>query len=511
MLKVKNKKYRSTLKRIKIDIYNILENERSPLNHIYSIIAIILVIASSMTILFLFTPQRENLPPDLYTFLKNFEEISLIFFLVEYILRWWVISDFLDDFKSYVNQHETKNTKVYIKGILKALEVKFRWMIKPYSIIDFLAILPIIRPLRLLRIFQIIRIFKLIRYFNVFKNIIKAFKEQWFIFLFSFLMIFLNIFVLSLITYVYEYNENNKEFSSLWIAIYWGIITSFTVGYGDIVPISEVGRMCASIMTILNIIFISILTAGFSASFINKLLELKEGGIKMKDLKDHIVICGYNETSEEILKKIMENNIDKEKPVVLITNVDKKDLGIELSKYIIYKRGDFIIENNLLDIAIEKASDVIIVGEKLANLNERDTDARTALAGMLIKTLNPNCKLYVEVLLDEDAEIFKKRIKAREVLIHGQILGKILFSSILNPGNTNLIETLINIETGIRKIKVKEFGNVKNFKEVFFDARKLGFLPIALERNRKIILNPPDDFEILENDYIFLIPKGDIS
>lgn len=510
MLKEKNKNYKSILKIIKTDLYNILENERSPLNHIYSIIAILLVITSSITIILLITPESEKLPPDLHTFLKDFEEITIIFFLVEYILRWWIISDFSDDFKNYVNQYKTKSIKVYIKGFLKALEVKFKWMIKPYSIIDFLAILPIIRPLRLLRIFQIIRILKLIRYVNVFKNIITAFKEQWFIFLFSFLMIFLNIFIFSLITYIYEYNENNKQFSSIWTAIYWGIITSFTVGYGDIVPLSEVGRISASMMIILNVIFVSILTAGFSVSFINKLLELKEGEIKMKDLKDHIVICGYNETSEEILKKIMENDIDKEKPVVLITNVDKKDIGIELSKYIIYKKGDFIIENILLDIAIEKASDVIIVGEKLANLNERDIDARTALAGMLIKTLNPDCKLYVEVLLDEDAEIFKKRIKAREVLIHGQILGKILFSSILNPGTTNLIETLINIETGIKKIKVKELGNIKIFKEALFNARQLGFLPIALERSRKIILNPPDDFEIFENDYLFLIPKGEI-
>lgn len=511
MLGGKNRKYKSLLKRIKINLYNILENERSPYNHIYSIGAILLVIISSMTALFLITPESEKLPPDLHTFLIIFEDFSLLFFLIEYILRWWVISDFFDDVKNYVNQHKVKNKSVYFKGFLKALEIKFKWMIKPYSIIDLLAILPLIRPLRLLRIFQVIRILKLLRYSNVLKNIFLSFKEQWFIFLFSFLMIFLNIVIFSLITYVYEYNANNKHFSSIWVSIYWGIITSFTVGYGDIVPISTVGRISTSIMVILNVIFVSILTAGFSVSFINKLLELKEGEIRMKDLKDHIVICGYNETSEEILENIMENDIDKEKPVVLITNVDKKDLGIDLSKYIIYKKGDFIIENNLLDIAIDKASDVIIVGEKLPNLTERDIDARTALCGMLINALNPYCKLYVEVLLDEDAEIFKKRIKVREVIVHGQILGKMLFSSILNPGATNLIEIMINIETGIKKMKVDNLGNIKTFEDALLNARKLGFLPIAIERNRKIILNPPDDFEIHENDNVFLIPKGELS
>ena len=207
----------------------------------------------------------------------------------------------------------------------------------------------------------------------------------------------------------------------------------------------------------------------------------------------------------------MNSDIDKEKAVVFLTNYDKKDLGINLSKYILYKKGDFILEKNLIDIGIENASDVIIVGEKLPNLSERDIDARTALAGMLIRSLNPTVRLYIEVLLDEDAEIFKKRVGAREVLIHGQIVGKIMFSSLFNPGATNLIETLLDIESGIKKVKIKDLGSFKTFGDVIKDVRKYGHLPIAIERNKKVILNPDDSFEVYENDSVFLITKGSFS
>jgi voltage-gated potassium channel len=84
-----------------------------------------------------------------------------------------------------------------------------------------------------------------------------------------------------------------------------------------------------------------------------------------------------------------------------------------------------------------------------------------------------------------------------------------MFSSLLNPGATSLIETLLDIETGIQKVKVRELGSYKTFGEIIKIVRKDGYLPIAVERSKKIILNPEDDFEIQESDAIFLIPKGE--
>ncbi|PMP77029.1 MAG: ion transporter [Sulfurihydrogenibium sp.] len=503
------KKKASLIKRLKIFLYNVVENDRSPSNHIYSIIAIFIVITSSITVFLLITPESEKLPPDLYKLLTDFEEITLIFFALEYLTRWWVISDFFEDYKEHLSKYKRKNIKAHLKSFWYALKVKLKWMVKPYSLIDLLAILPLFRPLRVYRILLILRIFKTLRYSSGIKSIFSALKEQWFIFLFSSLLIFLNIAVFSIIVYIYEYNAGNENFKNLLDAFYWGAITSFTVGYGDITPITSVGKVVASIMPFINTILISVLTAGISVSFINRLLELKEGEIKMRDLKNHIVICGYNETSEEILENIMNIGLDKEKPVVLITNYDKNDIGLNLSNYIIYKKGDFIKEEILLDVAVDKASDVVIVGEKMPPLTEKDIDARTTLAGMLIRSLNPTARLYVEVLLDEDAYIFKRRLGIKDVLIHGQVVGKIMFSSLLNPGATELIEAIIDNETGIKKLKAKQLGNFDTFKDVLLYLRQQNLTPIAVERNKKIILSPPDDFKILGTDYIFIIPQSE--
>nr|BAU79752.1 putative potassium uptake protein TrkA [uncultured Aquificaceae bacterium] len=509
MKSIRKKSYSSVIRRFKLFLYNLLENELNPLYHIYSVIAIFIVITSSITIILLIAPTKEKFPPDLHQFLKDFEEITLWFFVVEYIIRLWVISDFIDDYQEHLKKYKHKTIKAHLKSFFHALKVKLNWMVKPYSLIDLIAILPIFRPLRTFRVLQILRILKTLRYSAGIKNILFALKEQTFIFVFTILLIFLNIIIFSIVVYIYEYNAGNKGFNSLFNAIYWGAITSFTVGYGDIVPTTSVGKILASFMTFINLVLISALTAGFSVSFINRLLELKEGEIKMRDLKNHIVLCGYNETSEEVLENLITLGVDKEKPIVLITNYDKKDLGVNLSNYVLYKKGDFIREDILIDVAIDKASDIVIVGEKLPHLTDRDIDARTALTGMLIKTLNPTARLYVEVLLDEDAEIFRKRLGTKDILIHGQILGKIMFSSILNPGATELIQTIIDNETGIRKVKVKDIGSFDTFGTLLNNLRTEGLLPIAVERNKKITLSPSDDFKIFETDYIFIIPQSE--
>ncbi|MEJ5173084.1 MAG: ion transporter [Hydrogenothermaceae bacterium] len=498
----KKRSLHSKYKLFKLFVYNVLENDRHYLNTIYSIVGLFLVITSSITIIFLFTPTAERIPPDLHKFLLDYEDFTLTFFAVEYILRFWVSSDFYRDFKE---NFQWSNS--YLKAFIEASKVKIRWMLKPTSLIDLISIIPIFRPLRVFRILLLLRLLKLFRYASPLKFIFYAFRENSYIYLVIILIISLIIFVSSSVVYVYEHNNGNKSFDSLGTAIYWGIITSMTVGYGDIIPTTDVGRFFASFLSVFTVILVSALTATFSASFVSRLLELKEGNVMVRNLENHIVICGYNETSEEILENIISLGIDKERAVVLITNFDKNQIGIELSDFIIYKKGDFVMEKTLLEAGVDKASDVVVVGEKFENLNDRNIDARTALTGMLVKSLNPNVRLYIEVLLDEDAEVFKNRVKAKDVLIHGQIIGKIMFSSLLNPGATQLVETIIDNESGIKKLKVREFGHVKTFGDLLRVARLKNILPIGIERNREIILNPSDSFEVEDKDYVFIIQR----
>ncbi|WP_457624880.1 ion transporter [Persephonella sp.] len=499
------------LKTIKIWVYNILENQNSIYNQLYNVFALFLIITSTIGVFIELLNLEIKIPPDLKLFLDDYEEIVLWFFVAEYILRWWAISDFSHDFSRGFNQAECRDSKIkrYWCGIKEGLRPKLQWMKTPYAIIDLIAILPVIRPLRAIRILRVLRILKVVRYGTAIKSIFGALKEEAYLFGIIFTLLVLWVVTFSQIVYIVEYHYGNQEmFKSMWHAVYWGVVTISTVGFGDIHPVSDIGRLITTIMISGGVVIVATMTGAFSAALVNRLLVLKEGELKMENLEKHIVICGWNETAEEIVEQIISMRIDKEKPVVIVTNVPKKEFEIELPRDIFYKRGDFIHEHNLLEVGIDKAEYVVIVAEREEGLSERNIDARTALAAMLVKNLNPNANIYVEVLLDEDADIFTNRINIKEIIIHGQIIGKIMFSSIMNPGATTLMKALVDKEKGIQKVRVGDIGKFETFGSLLSFARQHNYLPIAIEREGDNIVNPPDSFKLKDTDFVFLVPSG---
>ncbi|WP_456465591.1 ion transporter [Persephonella sp.] len=501
---------RRRFKTLKIWVYNILENENSIYNQLYNVFALFLIITSTIGIFIELLNLEIKIPPDLKLFLDDYEEVVLWFFVIEYILRWWAVSDFSHDFKKGYYSSECEGLiKRFWCGVKEGFKPKLMWMKTPYAIIDLLAILPVIRPLRAIRIIRVLRILKVVRYGTALKSIFGALKEESYLFGIIFGLLFLWVTTFSQIVYIVEYHYGNQEmFKSMWHALYWGVVTTSTVGFGDIHPISDVGRLITTVMIVGGVVIVATMTGAFSAALVNRLLVLKEGELKMEKLEKHIVICGWNETAEEIVEQIISQKIDKEKPVVIVTNVPKKEFEIELPRDIFYKRGDFIHEHILLEVGIDKAEHVVIVAEREEGLSERNIDARTALAAMLVKNLNPEANIYVEVLLDEDADIFTKRINIKEIIIHGQIIGKIMFSSIMNPGATTLMKSLVDKERGFQKIKVSDIGKFETFGSLLHFARQHKYLPIAVERNGETILNPPDDFILEDTDFVFLLPSG---
>ena len=508
----KRKKISNKIKLLKLWLYNILENPGNSYNNVYNLFALFLVVTSSLPIILEWIFPDKKIPPDLKVLFDRYIDISLWFFVIEYIVRWWIISDFIPDFRESFEANKDKPPLVrFFIALRDALKPKIKWMLSFYALIDLIAILPVFRPLRAVRILLLLRILKILRYSSGLKMLIIAFKEHATLFLFIFILMLSWIVVFSIIIYIVEYNyaeEGHNLYKSVWDAIYWGIVTTSTVGYGDIYPHSKYGKLLTAIMIMGGIVLVSAMTGIFSATLISRLMKLKEGNIELRNLENHIVICGWNETAEEIVSQIIQTGLDKERPVVIITRVPKSEIDIKFTPSIFYKNGDFIQENTLLEAGVDKAKDIVVVAEREEGLNERNIDARTALVSMLIRTLNQDANLYVEVLLDEDAQIFQKRMNIQEIIIHGQILGKIMFASIINPGLTSLINNFVEKENSIKKIKVAKLGNYKTFGEVLREARKYNYLAIAVDRKGKIIINPPDDFELYEDDYIFLIPSN---
>ena len=201
-----------------------------------------------------------------------FKETNLIFNIFEYA----TISIFIVD---YFLRLFTADLKIQ-----KSTVSFFIYPITPMAIIDLISILPSITMLnsgfkllklfRLIRALKVFRTLKLLRYSKSFEIILNVFRKEKQV---------LNAVVTLAIAYVLVsalviYNVEPESFDSFFDALYWATVSLTTVGYGDIYPITKVGRLVTMISSIFGIVIIAlpsgVITAGY-LSEVNKKNEQK--------------------------------------------------------------------------------------------------------------------------------------------------------------------------------------------------------------------------------------------
>ncbi|WP_202932603.1 ion transporter [Halorussus salinus] len=152
---------------------------------------------------------------------------------------------------------------------------RLRFMLQPYLIIDLLAILPFfvgfflfdLRVLRALRLFRFFRLFKLTKYSNSitrFGAVIHEKKEDLVVALSATSVLLL---VASSLMYYVEHDAQPEKFTSILDALWWGVATLTTVGYGDVYPVTPAGKALGALIATLGVglfaLPASILASGF--------------------------------------------------------------------------------------------------------------------------------------------------------------------------------------------------------------------------------------------------------
>lgn len=196
-------------------------------------------------------------------FFFYFDTISVIIFTVEYVLRVWS------------SNHEEKYQGA-VKGRLK-------YMVSGAAIIDLMAILPSyihvivgldLRVLRMLRLLRFFRLFRLTAYTKPAHMIKSVFRKRANELGLSFILAVFLIIIASCIIYFAEHqypSEQESKFTSIPETIWWAVVSLTTTGYGDMVPLTNAGKIMASIIMLTGVAFFAlpagIITAGFIEEF----------------------------------------------------------------------------------------------------------------------------------------------------------------------------------------------------------------------------------------------------
>ena len=235
-----------------------------PINGSYDIISTLALLANLVAA---FASTFENARAAYGPLLNRIEAVTVAFFAVDYVLR--------------------LVTAKYLYPDLSEGKAVLRYVFSFSGIVDLLSFLPYYLPVffpagaAVFRLFRIVRIFRLFRinaYYdslNVITEVIVSKKQQ---LLSSVFIVIVLMLASSLCMYSLEHDAQPTVFQNAFSGIWWSVSTLLTVGYGDIYPITPLGKLMSIIITFLGVLMAAIPTGIISAGFVEQYSRLKRMG-----------------------------------------------------------------------------------------------------------------------------------------------------------------------------------------------------------------------------------------
>ncbi len=262
---------------VKRRLYEILEEppEGDRVRQVFEVFIVTLIVAN---IIVLMLDTVEGYHSIWHFEFLVFNTVAVLIFTVEYMLRIWVCTEG----RQY---HESSWGRL-------------SYMVTPFALVDLMAILPFylgVLPFYLpffgvnwtfLRVLRLFRIAKIGRYSNAVQitlNVIRSRRQQ----LGAVLYIFVLIMVMAATMMFYaEHDAQPDVFSSIPATMWWAVITLTTVGYGDVVPITDLGKVIGGLIAVLGIFFYALPTAVLGAGFVEEMEKRRDHEKERKELRE---------------------------------------------------------------------------------------------------------------------------------------------------------------------------------------------------------------------------------
>ena len=213
-----------------------------------------LILLSTLAIIL---ESDQELSKTYHRLFRNFEVISVVIFSFEYVYR------------TLLNFRRNKN-------------LKYNYSF--YGLIDLIAVLPFFLPLafafdsralRILRLIRALRVLKVSQHSTAVKHLLQVFKQIKGELTLTFFLSLILIVFSGIVVYYAENPSQPDVFNNIGNSIWWALATLTTVGYGDIYPITVLGKLIASFVAIVGIGLIAIPTGLISATYVDILKKDK--------------------------------------------------------------------------------------------------------------------------------------------------------------------------------------------------------------------------------------------
>jgi len=234
---------------------------RSRATQVFNACLAALIVANVASVLL---ESVETLREDFGAFFFWLEHASTAVFAVEYVLRVWVCVDY----------HEA--------AYRDPLWGRLRYMRSFFALVDLVAVLPAVlgilgaADLRVLRLLRLLRMLKLVRHSTTFWLLGAVLREEAQSIASLLFILLLTVTVSGALMYMLEADKQPDVFSSVPVAMWWAVETLTTVGYGDMVPATAIGRLLGGVVSIIGIGTLALFSGLITVCFLDQLRLQRE-------------------------------------------------------------------------------------------------------------------------------------------------------------------------------------------------------------------------------------------
>lgn len=469
--------------------------------------ALILIAAFNVVYPFIWGPEDNQLR----ALLRIADDFILWVFVIEFTARLLVIRNW-----------RPKSVRLRPHRVVWYFLVsRAKFIFSPWGFIDLLAILPVLpflQSLRVLRLLRLFRSFQFFRYANPLETLTAAFRDNALLFTVAMSFVVGAISLSAMLFFLAEVDAN-PAVSSLGDTFWWAIVTVTTVGFGDITPVTDGGKVIGAGLMLAGMFIIAMFAGVISSTLVGHLLPLRQEQVRMSSIADHVIIAGWNSEIPMMLMEMQTEYGSDMPPVIVFAPRDRPE---ELEEQYVFVHGDFRKENEYDKVRLRYAKTVVVVADESGESVPAMRDASTVLTIFTIRSFERKLKdvnraqpiHIVAEILDQENYEHATVAGANEVIETSRLGSSLLAHTAGNPGVGTVITNLMlasrnNVYAASLPPAFIE-GRVLTFAELQDRARdEFEILVIGVVHNDKMSLNPPAEQSVYAADrMVYIGPKN---